>query len=258
MPRPAIRKKGAYTRAEIQRRYRQRKKRELPDPKTVKKQQRRAERERATGEKIAAMVLPTKQYGVIIEDPEWRDEVWSRETGLDRAPDNHYATTAAAGIIARDEVVKLAARHCVLFLWSTIQHAAIAHEVIKARGFTYASQVIWKKPSIGMGRWVRSLHEIFLIGTRGKIPCPAPGKQWPSVIEAPRGRHSEKPDKFYELIEAYFPTISKIELNARRRRRGWDLYRPEAPDTSNDRDKVGRVSMVLSPRVPSLSWRPAY
>ena len=110
MPRPAIRKKGAYTRAEIQRRYRQRKKRELPDPKTVKKQQRRAERERATGEKIAAMVLPTKQYGVIIEDPEWRDEVWSRETGLDRAPDNHYATTAAAGIIARDEVVKLAAR----------------------------------------------------------------------------------------------------------------------------------------------------
>ena len=260
MGRRPLRKSGPMTGAERLRRHRAKLARELKraNPKLKAKQEPRAERERATAAKIVSLRLPGRRYGVILEDPEWRDEVWSRETGLDRSPDNHYATSPAGIILARDEVAKLAADDCVLFLWSTIQHAAIAYEVLKARGFTYASQVIWKKPSIGMGRWVRSLHEIFLIGTRGKIPCPAPGKQWPSVIEAPRGRHSEKPDKFYELIEAYFPTIPKIELNARRRRRGWDLYRPEAPDTSNDRDKVGRVSMVLSPRVPSLSWRPAY
>ena len=228
------------------------------NPKLKAKQERRAARERETAARIISLQLPGRRYGVIVEDPEWRDEVWSRETGLDRSPDNHYATSPAGIILARDEVAKLAAADCVLFLWSTIQHEAIAHEVMKARGFAYRSQVIWKKPSIGMGRWVRSLHEILLIGTRGKIPCPAPGKQWPSVIEAPRGAHSEKPDKFYVLIESYFPTIPKIELNARRRRRGWDSYGPEAPDTSNDRDKAGRVSMVLSPRVPSLSWRPAY
>ena len=87
------------------------------------------------------------------------------------------------------------------------------------------------KPSIGLGRWVRSRHEILLIGTRGNPPCPAPGEQWDSVIEAPRqGGHSKKPEIFYQLIEAYFPNTPKIELNARRHRPGWDACGPEAPD----------------------------
>jgi N6-adenosine-specific RNA methylase IME4 len=42
------------------------------------------------------------------------------------------------------------------------------------------------------------------------------------VIEAPTGKHSEKPEKALELIEAYFPTLPKIELYARKRRSGWD------------------------------------
>ena len=191
--------------------------------------QRRAERERLTAVKIAATKPTAKQYGAIYADPEWRDEVWSRETGLDRAPDNHYATSAAAAIKARD-VISIAAADCVLFLWTTIQHEAIAHEILKAWGFEYRSQIIWKKPSIGMGRWVRSLHEILLIATCGNPVCPAPGEQWNSVIEAPRAKHSEKPAVFYELIEAYFPNVPKIELNARRRRPGWDAGGPEAPD----------------------------
>jgi N6-adenosine-specific RNA methylase IME4 len=35
------------------------------------------------------------------------------------------------------------------------------------------------------------------------------------VIEAPRGEHSEKPDKAAVIIEAYFPNVPKIELNRR-------------------------------------------
>jgi N6-adenosine-specific RNA methylase IME4 len=193
---------------------------------TVEKQARRAEREKELGERQLAW--PTQVYGVIYADPEWRDEVWSRETGLDRAPDNHYSTSAPDVIMSRP-VASLAADDCVLFLWSTIQHEAIAHDVMKAWGFEYKSQIIWKKPSIGLGRWVRSLHEILLIGTRGEPVCPAPGEQWDSVIEAPRGVHSEKPEIFSELIESYFPTPPKIELNARRRRPGWDAWGLEAP-----------------------------
>jgi N6-adenosine-specific RNA methylase IME4 len=39
--------------------------------------------------------------------------------------------------------------------------------------------------------------------------------QWASLIEAAVGRHSEKPEVFYRLIEAYFPNLPKIELFAR-------------------------------------------
>ncbi len=229
MGRPPLKKSGPMTNAELLRRRRRKVAREkkLANPKLVAKQERRAERELALAGKILA--LPDKKYGAIYGDPEWRDEVWSRETGLDRAPDNHYATSAPE-IIKWRPVETIAADDCVLFLWSTIHHEAIAHEVMKAWGFEYKSQIAWKKPSIGMGRWVRSMHEILLIGTRGNPPCPAPGTQWPSVIEALRGRHSEKPESFYELIESYFPNLPKIELNARRRRAGWDAWGLDAPE----------------------------
>jgi hypothetical protein len=51
--RPPTRKKGAYTPAERVRNYRRRLKRSRPDPKTKAKQQRRAEKERPLGERIA-------------------------------------------------------------------------------------------------------------------------------------------------------------------------------------------------------------
>ncbi len=104
-----------------------------------------------------------------------------------------------------------------------------ALEVMAARGFDYKSHVIWRKDKRGTGYWFTNWHELLLVGTRGDIPAPAEGDQWASVIEAPRGRHSEKPEIFYRLIEAYFPSLPKIELNARTRREGWDRWGLEAP-----------------------------
>lgn len=55
------------------------------------KQNRRMEREAELGARQCA--LPDKKYGVIYADPPWRFEPWSRETGIDRAADNHYPTS---------------------------------------------------------------------------------------------------------------------------------------------------------------------
>ena len=55
------------------------------------KADRRADRERELAAKQTA--LPSKRYGVIYADLEWRFEVYSRETGMDRAADNHYPTS---------------------------------------------------------------------------------------------------------------------------------------------------------------------
>jgi N6-adenosine-specific RNA methylase IME4 len=92
---------------------------------------------------------------------------------------------------------------------------------MELQGFTYVSQFVWIKPGIGTGFWVRDRHELLLIGVKGKIPCPAMGDQFDSAIEAPKGEHSEKPDFQYEIAEHYFPSLPKIELNARRHREGW-------------------------------------
>jgi N6-adenosine-specific RNA methylase IME4 len=104
-----------------------------------------------------------------------------------------------------------------------------AIEVMAAWGFGYVSGAVWVKDHAGTGYWFRNRHELLLVGTRGHIPAPAPGTQWDSVIEAAVAAHSEKPTAVYELVEAYFPNLPKIEINARKARPGWDNWGLEAP-----------------------------
>lgn len=196
------------------------------------KKEARATREISLSEKQRA--LPAKKFGVIYADPEWRFEPYNRDSGMDRAADNHYPTSGTEAICARP-VEQIAAGDCVLFLWATVPMLPDAFDVIRAWGFEYKSHCMWSKDRIGTGYWFRNAHELLLIATRGKIPAPAMGEQWDSVIEAPVGRHSEKPEKFYELIESYFPNLPKIELNARKARSGWDAWGLEAPEAPCER-----------------------
>lgn len=195
------------------------------DISSVDKKERRGERERDLAAKQAA--LPNKRYGVIYADPEWRFEVYNRDTGMDRAADNHYPTSTTEAICARP-VAGIAADDCVLFLWATVPMLPDALTVMRAWLFDYKSHCIWAKDRIGTGYWFRNQHELLLVGTKGNIPAPAMGTQIASLVDAPVGRHSEKPGIFYDLIEGYFPTLSKIELNARQSRPGWDAWGYEA------------------------------
>src|SRR5262245_30780890 len=190
------------------------------------KKERRAERERELASKTKA--LPDLKFCVIVADPEWQWEPWSHETGMDRAAANHYPTSITPVIASRD-VPSIAAKDSVLFLWATIPMLPHAFVVMAAWGFDYVSHYAWGKDKIGTGFWNREKHELLLIGTRGQIPCPAPGEQWDSLIMAPRGEHSEKPECFLEMIERYYPNVPKIELNRRGPPRpGWDAWGNEA------------------------------
>ncbi|MFC5423025.1 MT-A70 family methyltransferase [Bosea eneae] len=204
------------------------------------KAERRETRERELGEKIAAanaalpaMAAAGRIFPVILGDPEWRFEPWSRITGMDRAPENHYPTSAT-DVIASRPVHLIAAPDCTLFLWATAPMLRQALEVMAAWGFAYKTHCIWAKRRKGRARgpgyWFTGEHEILLLGTKGSPPAPAPGAQFPSFFIADVGEHSEKPARAYELIEAYFPTLPKIELNARAPREGWESWGAEAPE----------------------------
>jgi N6-adenosine-specific RNA methylase IME4 len=188
----------------------------------VIKQKIRKEKELRLGAKQIA--LPQKKYGVILADPEWKFETWSQLGLVNTSPDNHYPTSALAEIKARD-VASISADDCVLFLWGTVPMTPQALEVMAAWGFRYVTNFAWVKDHPGTGYWNRNQHETLFIGTKGKPPAPAPGTQWSSVIFAPVGEHSEKPERVLEMIEAYFPTLPKIELNRRgAARAGWDAW----------------------------------
>ncbi|WP_170149701.1 MT-A70 family methyltransferase [Rhodoplanes roseus] len=190
------------------------------------KKLRRDARERVLG--VVQRSLPQgRRYGVILADPEWQFLTRS-ELGMDRAAANHYPVSPTETIAARD-VESIAARDSILGLWATGAMIEDALAVMRAWGFVYKSQIVWTKPGMGNGYWFRECHELLLVGTRGSVPAPAMGTQWRSVREAPRGAHSEKPDWQYELFEQFYPTFTKIELNARATRPGWDRWGYEAP-----------------------------
>jgi len=151
---------------------------------------------------------------------------------MDRAADNHYPTSCTE-VIAGRPVASIAAKDCVLFLWATVPMLPHALLVMGAWGFDYRSQVVWGKvrkgAAKGTGYWFRNEHEILLVGTRGKIPAPAPGTQECSLIMAPVAAHSAKPERFIEMIERFYPNLPKIELNRRGPPRdGWDAWGNEA------------------------------
>jgi len=184
----------------------------------------RTKRESDLAGKIIA--LPQKRYGVILADPEWRFDTYS-EAGKDMSSaENHYPTSDLEEIKKRD-VRSIAAKDCSLWLWATVPLLPQALEVMKAWGFDYRSAVFWDKTLDGTGYWFRGRVEICLLGIRGNVP--APSRPFSSLMVEKRRRHSQKPEEIFRYIETYFPNVPKIELNARRARKGWDSWGLEAP-----------------------------
>jgi N6-adenosine-specific RNA methylase IME4 len=182
-------------------------------------------------------------FNVIYADPNWKFQTRS-ENGMDRSADNHYE---CANIDELKAMKVPAADDAVLFMWATAPLLPEALELMKAWGFTYRSNQIWAKPHAGTGYWFRSQHEQLLVGTRGNIPAPAPGTQYSSLIEAPLGEHSVKPEAFIEMIEDMFQGLPSVELFARRTRLGWtsignELIEPEDEDEDEDEDEKEEVA----------------
>ena len=125
--------------------------------------------------------------------------------------------------------------------------------LLSAWGFTYRSHVAWRKTTAdghvrrGTGHWFANVHELLLLGVRGDLPAPLPGTQAVSVLDAPVGRHSEKPARFRQLIEDYFPGVARLELFAREAALGWDVWGNE----------VGRVNREHRYRVDRRNVEPA-
>jgi hypothetical protein len=152
----------------------------------------------------AKQLASIKKYGLILSDCESLSDITAwRDQGARCAAD-----------VADD---------CVLFHRVTAPLLPQALEAMGAWGFTYKTHFVLVKNEEGPGYWNRNQHEILLVGTKGNIPAPAAEMQLPSVILAPGDEHSEK---LYELIEHYYPTSPKIEVNGRRARDGWDRWKP--------------------------------
>ena len=169
--------------------------------------------------------LPERRYPIIYADPPWQ---YDFSPSNDRSVENHYPTMPIEDICAM-QVADICTDDAMLFLWAPPSFIQKGLRVLDAWGFELASSSVWvKTDGIGTGIYFRQRHEYLLLGKRGQPITPRPGSQPDSVIEAARGKHSEKPTRAYENIEQMYPGLAKIELFSRSPREGWDAWGNQA------------------------------
>jgi N6-adenosine-specific RNA methylase IME4 len=166
------------------------------------------------------------KYKIILADPPWP---YSRNYGGD--PKNggiQYPTMSIQDLKDLSPLIKqITNRDSLCLMWATFPKLKEAIEVLESWGYGYKTVIFtWLKRTksgkvySGMGNYSNGNQEIVLLGRRGK-GCQRIRKDIKQVIEAPRGRHSEKPKELHSRIEALFGDVPRIELFARECVPGW-------------------------------------
>jgi N6-adenosine-specific RNA methylase IME4/ParB-like chromosome segregation protein Spo0J len=159
--------------------------------------------------------LPTGPFRVIVADPPWGYEK--------RSEDPTHRGACPYPPLTTDEICALpvpgmAHDDCVLWLWATNAFLRDALRVLDAWGFQEKTVLTWVKDRLGVGDWLRGQTEHCLLAVRGKPALTLTNQS--TVLDAPRGEHSAKPEAFHQLVESLCPG-SKVELFVRIPRPGW-------------------------------------
>jgi len=155
--------------------------------------------------------LPDAKYRIVYADPPWQYRDKRDPWGGGAA--NHYPTMSIAELCDLN-VKAICDDDAVLFLWVTVPLLFECQPVIKAWGFSYRTHFVWDKVKHNHGHYSSVRHECLLVCVRGS-GVPDVSTQHDSVQVIERTGHSEKPERFRELIDEMYPTGKRIELFAR-------------------------------------------
>jgi len=159
--------------------------------------------------------LPEGKYGVIYADPPWRFD----NTGFEQSAASHYPT------MKTEEIAALSIPDArALFLWATCAMLEDSLYVMKEWGFDYKTNMVWlKDKGPSMGWYLRTRHELLLIGTNPNHERLHPEYKPHSIIDGKVTRHSAKPVAVYGIIEKMYDG-PYLELFAREKREGWESW----------------------------------
>jgi N6-adenosine-specific RNA methylase IME4 len=210
------------------------------------RQERRART--ATGGSVAdlhALIASGFRAGIIAIDPPWPFAGWSERSNC--MPTDHYETMTIEEIKALP-IKALVAENCAVFCWVTWPFMPMWTSILDAWGVTFSGLAFdWIK----LNRDGEGLHWGTGYGTRANPePCVLAKIGNPlrldegvhSIIMAPVGAHSEKPDEAYRRMERLFGG-PRLELFARKPREGWHTWGDELPPLACDRPDFPTVCL---------------
>jgi N6-adenosine-specific RNA methylase IME4 len=171
-----------------------------------------------------APTLPNGKYRVIYADPPW--SYGNTQPDYHGVQDDHYPIMSLKDICAMP-VPEMTEDNAVLFLWVTSPILEEAFRVVEAWGFEYKASFVWDKIKHNMGHYNSVRHELLLVCVRGSCQ-PDERKLFDSVVSEERTNHSQKPETFRQIIDTIYLHGKRIELFARTKVDGWDVYGNEA------------------------------
>lgn len=189
-------------------------------------------------------------YDVIYADPPWCYKTKNTGGSFKSGASFKYPTMSKEEI-ASMPIKGMMKANAVCFLWVPVPLLPEGLYVMDSWGFTYKTMLTWKKEgSLGLGYWFRGQTEQLLVGIKGKFK---PFRmQVPNHYSGKKGRHSEKPHYFRELISTSVirsvENPRKLELFARSRPganlglefNGWDVFGNEVTNSI----KLPKVSKI--------------
>ena len=166
-------------------------------------------------------------YDVVVLDPPWQivDRTGTAGYGL-----LEYPTMTVEEI---KELELPCADDCHVFLWTTQKFLPKSFEILDHWGLEYACTFTWVKNAgpqpLGYPQYTT---EFFIYAKQGK-PKFIDTKQFSTALVANKGKHSEKPEEFYELLRRV-TAGRRIDMFNRRNIEGFDVWGNQAKNKKED------------------------
>jgi site-specific DNA-methyltransferase (adenine-specific) len=177
--------------------------------------------------------FPNKKYQIVYADPPWSfssKELQKYDGKRFTSMDKHYQTQSKDWI-KNLPVSNITQTDCALFLWSTDAHLGEAIETMVNWGFKYITVAfVWEKLTAtgktvaNLGAWTMKNYELCLFGTKGAMLKYKKVNNIYQKVAAERTKHSRKPEQVRKNIELLFGDLPRIELFARQKTEGWDVW----------------------------------
>lgn len=171
-----------------------------------------------------------KKYQIIYADPPWKQSKGGkknvRENSSGKKLDYPVISLAEIELIL-NSAKQLADENHILFLWTIDKYLFEAEYIAKSLGYKLHARMIWNKVTgIPAAFTIRYGHEYLLYMYHGKLLSVTKEERGKihSVFTEQVKKHSQKPEIAYKIMERLYPNAKKLELFARNKRVGWDVW----------------------------------